>query len=629
MDTTYLPSAILQIAAIGVAGIIAQWMAWRLRIPAIALLLAGGFLLGPVLGWLDPKALFGELYKPIIGLAVAIVLFEGGLTLNFKEIRHAATGVKRMIFVAGPLVWVFSSLAAHYGAGLSWPSAIVLGAILVITGPTVIMPLLRSAQLRSRPAALLRWEAILNDAIGALFAVIAFEVYLASRGTLTWGELAVDILAAAAFALAGGFAVGYAIAQAFGRGLVPEYLKVPIVLVTVLALFSISDALLKESGLLTVTVMGVTLANSRIASLTEMRRFKETVTVLLVSGLFIMLVASLKWETLASLGWPALVFVVLILFVARPAAVFLATIGSGLTIKERTLVAWIAPRGVVAVAVSGLFGASLAEAGVADGERLTALAFAVVATTIIAHGFSLGPLARLLDLKSADRPGVLVVGGSGWANKLAEKLQELELPTIVVDNNWNHIRAARLADVPVHFGEILSEAAHHDLELNRYSHLIAATDNDAYNSLVCTEFGPELGRDNVFQIGQFRDERERNALTFTLGGRPLFDPPQTFSELRQRIWEGWAFQATPLTDEFGWSEYLASRREGTLIVLWIEDGGNIVFGQNRAERTPEAGDRVLAFGPPPEKQKSLTEVREVAQRQREAEAEAEAGDQPA
>ena len=614
-----MDSIFLQLATIGAVGIAAQWVAWRLRIPAIALLLSAGFLLGPVFGILNPKELFGELYKPIIGLAVAIILFEGGLTLNFKEIKHAATGVRRIIFFAGPLVWIFSTLAAHYGAGLSWPSSIVLGAILVITGPTVIMPLLRSAQLKSRPAALLRWEAILNDAIGALFAVIAFEVYLASRGTLTWGELAVDILVAFAFAVAGGFAVGYATAQAFGRGLVPEYLKVPVVLVTVLALFSISDSLLKESGLLTVTVMGITLANSRIASLTEMRRFKETVTVLLVSGLFIMLVASLKWSTLSSLGWPALVFVLLILFVARPAAVFLATMGSDLTLKERALVSWIAPRGVVAVAVSGLFGASLAEAGVADGERLTALAFAVVATTIVAHGFSLGPLARFLDLKSAKRPGILIVGGSAWANKLAEKLKELELPVVVVDNNWNHIRAARLADVPVHFGEVLSEAAHHELELNRFSHLIAATDNDAYNSLVCTEFGPEMGRDNVHQIGQFRDERERNALAFTLGGQPLFDPPQTFSELRKHVWEGWTFQATPLTDEFGYEEYLASRRDGTLPMFWIEDGGDIIFAQNRADRLPDAGDCVVAFGPPPEKNQSLDDIKDEAERLRDEE----------
>ena len=604
-----MDSIILQISAIGVAGIAAQWIAWRLRIPAIALLLLAGFVMGPVLGILDPKALFGDLYKPIIGLAVAIILFEGGLTLNFKEIRETSTGVKRMIFFGGPLVWLFSTLAAHYAAGLSWPSAVVLGAILVITGPTVIMPLLRSAQLTHRPASLLRWEAILNDAIGALFAVIAFEIFLVAHRGQGWGELILTIAIAAGGALVGGYLAGQAIAQSFYRGLIPEYLKVPVTLVVVLLAFSLSNVLLEESGLLTVTVMGVTLANSRISSLTEMRRFKETVTVLLVSGLFVMLVASLKLKAILGLGFGAVLFVVLVLFVVRPAAVMLATIGSGLNIRERALISWIAPRGVVAVAVSGLFGSALAENGVADGEQLTALAFAVVASTIVLHGFSLSPVARMLGLKSADRAGILIVGGSAWSTKMAEKLVELEVPTMIVDNNWNNIRSARLADIPVYFGEILSEAAHHDITFNRYTHLIAAGDNDAYNSLVCTEFGPEMGRDNVYQIGQFRDERERQSLAFTLGGRPLFDPPATFRELREEAWNGWTFQATTLTDEFGISEWRASRREGTRLLFWIEDDGAIVFAQNRAEREPVAGDTLFAFGPPPQKKKPLDAIK--------------------
>ena len=327
---------IFKLAAIGFAGIFAQWAAWRIRIPAIALLFAAGFLLGPVTGFLNPAEDLGAVYKPMIALAVAIILFEGGLTLNFHEINETAKGIRRIIFLGGPLVWLFSTLSAHYGAGLSWPAATILGAIFVITGPTVIMPLLRQAQLAKRPASLLRWEAIINDPIGALYAVFAFEVFLVLHGHHEAGNLAVTLIAAAVFAVFGGWLLGKLVAIAFIRALVPEFLKAPVLLSVVLLAYAVSDLILEESGLLTVTVMGVTLANQRMASLTEMRRFKETITILLVSGLFILLTASFDVSVLKSLGWQAALFVALILFVARPAAILLATIGSGLNFRERT-----------------------------------------------------------------------------------------------------------------------------------------------------------------------------------------------------------------------------------------------------------------------------------------------------
>jgi len=588
---------LIKIAVIGFAGIGSQWAAWRLRIPAIALLLVAGFLLGPVTGYLNPKVSFGDLYKPITAFAVAIILFEGGLTLNFKEIKETSTAVRRIILIGGPLVWLFSSFAAHYAAGLAWPAAIILGAILVVTGPTVIMPLLRQAQLQPRPASLLRWEAIVNDPIGALFAVLSFEVYLVLHGAHDASSLVATLVIGAVFAVGGGYLSGLAIAHLFVRGRVPEFLKAPVLLISVLLVYAISDKLLEESGLLTVTIMGITLANSRMASLTELKRFKETITVLLVSGLFIMLTASLDLNALLSLGWGAVAFVALILFVVRPIAIFIATTGSNLTMGERTLVAWIAPRGIVAVAVSGLFGGALVDLGVADGNKLTALTFAVVASTILLHGFSLGPLASLFGLKSAERPGLLIVGGSTWTEELAAKLQEMELPVMIADSNWNHISSARLANIPVYYGEVLSEAAHHDIIFNRYSHVVAATDNDAYNSLVCSEFGPEMGRGNVYQVGTFREESKRQALSFTIGGQPIFKPGRSYSQLRQDVWKGWTFQSTRLTDEFSFSDYLDSRSDETILLLWVRPNGDIIFRQGKHDSEPTVDDTILAFGP--------------------------------
>ena len=592
-----MESILFQIALIGVAGIAAQWAAWALRIPGIALLLAVGFLLGPVLGLINPAETFGEVYKPAIALAVAIILFEGGLTLNFHEIRETATGVKRMVLYAGPLVWLFSTLAAHFAAGLSWPTSFVIGAVLVVTGPTVIMPLLRSAQLRRRPSSILRWEAIVNDPIGALFAVLAFEVYLITSDVHdAWTVTGLAVLAAVV-ATVGAYALARGLAYVFVRGWVAEYLKAPVLFASVLIAFAISDMILEESGLLTVTVMGITLANTKLASLTEMRRFKETVTVLLVSGLFIMLTASLRWSDFEILGWGAVLFTALVLFVCRPLAVIIATIGAGLSWQERALVAWIAPRGIVAVAVAGLFGKAPVDNGVPDGAALTAISFVIVAATIALHGFSLAPLASRLGLKTAERPGILFVGGSSWTIALADKLKELETPVMIADSNWQHIREARLRDIPVYYGEILSESAHHSIEFNRFSHLIAATENDAYNALVCTEFAPEMGRGQVFQVGRTGQDSERKALAFTIGGRPLFEDNTHISDLRRRVWKGETFTSTKLTEKFDYDAFLSSRPAGTTVLMFINDGGNLQIPGYGDDVDPQPGDTVIAFGP--------------------------------
>ncbi|MBN7758120.1 sodium:proton antiporter [Nitratireductor aquimarinus] len=586
----------LKIALIGVMGMGAQWLAWRLRLPAIVLLLIAGMVAGPATGFINPEMDFGEIYRPLVSLAVAIILFEGGLTLNFKEISETSTAVRRIILIAGPLVWVMTALSAHYVGGLTWPTAIVLGAILVVTGPTVITPLLRQAQLASRPASLLKWEAIVNDPIGALFAVVAFEVILVFLGLHQGGSLAYVVVAAFVVAVAGGFAAAKLIQWAFVRGYVPEFLKAPILLAAVLLAYALTNLVLEEAGLLTVTVMGIVLANTRIASLAEMRRFKETITVFLVSGIFILLTASLTIEDFRSLDWRAALFVASLLFVVRPLAIMIATTGSGATMPERILTSWIAPRGVVAVAVSGLFGAALEEAGIIDADRMVAFTFAVVVTTIVLHGFTLGPLASLLKLKSSEKPGLLIVGGPRWAIDLAKKLKSVEVPVMIADPNWNHIAEARLADIPVFFGDILSEEAHHTIDPKRFSNLIAVTDNDAYNSLVCTDFAPELGRSHVFQLGRGGDQPKRMSLNFTLGGRPLTKDGLEFRTLRERHWQGWTFQATRLTEAFDYNAYLESRSEDAIVLLWVKPSGAMVFASDAAN-TPSIDDRIISFTP--------------------------------
>ncbi len=586
----------LKIALVCAAGIGAQWLAWRLRLPAIVLLLIAGLLAGPGSGYLNPAADFGEIYRPLISLAVAIILFEGGLTLNFKEIRETSTTVRRIVLIGGPLVWVMTAASAHYIAQLSWTTASVLGAILVVTGPTVIMPMLRQAHLSARPASILRWEAIVNDPIGALFAVLAFETILILHGGHHAEELLLRVPIALLMAIGGGWGAARLIHWLFIRGQVAEYLKVPVLLSVVLLAYAVTNLALEEAGLLTVTVMGIALANTRIASLGEIRRFKETITILLVSGVFILLTASLTLGDIQSLDWRTILFVASLLFIIRPVAIFTATIGSGATWQERLLTGWIAPRGIVAVAVSGLFGATLLDIGVADGMRMVSVTFAVVIATIILHGFSLAPLAQLLGLKSAQKPGILIVGGSRWATSFAQKLQTLGIPTMIADTNWNRVSEARLANIPVHFGEVLSEEAHHSIDFNQFSTMIAARDNDAYNALVCTDFGPEFGRSHVFQIIQEDVKSHRHALNFTLGGRPLTKPGTSYWQLQALEIKGWTFQVTTLSDDFDFDAYMAHRDDKTIILLWVKPSGKVVFAST-ASGTPSAQDRVMCYAP--------------------------------
>ncbi|MEP3525944.1 MAG: sodium:proton antiporter [Hyphomicrobiales bacterium] len=591
-----------KMALIGALGIAAQWIAWRFHLPAIVLLATAGILAGPVFGFIDPREDFGDILRPAIGLAVAVILYEGGLTLNFSEIRDTSKAVRRLVFVGAPIAWGLGALAAHFVAGLGWPAALILSGIFVVTGPTVIMPLLRNAHLTKRPAALLRWEAIIADPVGALFAVLAFELFLVFGTSDAHHDLSTVLIR---FAIAmpvgaiGGWYLGKLVAMTFIRGLVPEFLKAPVILMVLLAAYVATNHILEEAGLLTVTAMGVAMGNSRIASLSEMRRFKEVITVLLVSALFVILTATLEPSTLAALGWRDAFYILLLLVLVRPASVWLSTIGADLTWQERLLTSWIAPRGIVAVAVTGLFGASLVDMGNPDGERMVALAFAVVFVTVILHGFSLKPIAKALKLSSDSNPGALLIGGNPFSVMLARELIEIDVPVTIADSNFSHLRDARYAGIPVYLGEILSETREYKIDLHAFSHLLATTDNDAYNALVCTEMSHEFSRSNVFQFAAESDEKHANqTMSFTVGGRRLFLESMSIETAKHNIFKGHTMQTTLLSDTFGMDDYLAARSEENKIVCVIDQNNKLEFASPKGIPSAQAGDRIIAFGKP-------------------------------
>ncbi len=607
-----------KIAFIGVLGIGAQWLAWRLQRPAIVLMAIAGLIFGPLLSWiltmdfvksnplfhdvmsafwLNPEKDFGALYRPMIGIAVAIILFEGGLNLRFKDLRDAAQPVIRMVVVAAPIAAVLGAMASHYILRLDWDISFMIGGLFVVTGPTVILPLLRQAHLPGRPAAVLKWEGIINDPIGALFAVAGYEII---RFTALGESIQFALVKLTIAAIIGGvFGIlsGWLLAWAFRRGFVPEYLKAPIVLIWVLFIYVIANNVAEETGLLAVTAMGVAMANTKFAAMQEMRRFKENIAILLVSGIFVVLSASLTPEVLRSMDWRVIGFVLAMMLIVRPIAVFISTIWSGLNWRETLLVSWIAPRGIVAVAVAGLFATELQLIGRADGAIFVPLAFALVFATVLNAGFTISPLTKLLGLAKKDGEGVMIVGANPWSIGMAKALKNMDIPVLIADTNWRRLKAARLEGFKVFYGEVLSENADHRLDHSAFSYLIAATPNDAYNSLVCVEFAPELGRHRVFQIaGTELEEDDSSSITFTARGRILNTKGRTSDRLTRDWWSGWRFRSTRLGDEYTMEDFLAERGEETIILMAKRPDGNLDF------LTPERKSKVegtvlLSFGP--------------------------------
>lgn len=582
----------VKIALIGVLGIGAQWVAWRSGRPAIALMLIAGVLAGPVFGLIQPRQDFGALMQPIIKLAVAVILFEGGLSLNFRDLRHAGAAVLRLVIVGVPVGWALGTVAAYYGAGLSLAVSALFGGILVVTGPTVIGPMLRTLNVSPRVRDTLKWEGIVNDPIGALLAV-AIYAYVTYDGPANIAAITFDVLGASFIAALIGAALGFGLSWMFPRGYVPEYLKAPVLLIAVICGFVVADLVKHETGLITVTIMGVVMANRPIQGSHMLHRFKEDLAVLLISGVFILLSATLDWDVVQKFQARFLIFLFLLLFVVRPVTVLTSLLLSSVPWRERLFIAWIAPRGIVAVAITGLFALRLTDFGLKDAEGLVPLSFGVVVATIFAHGFSAKWLARRLGIEKEKGNGVLLVGANNWTVALGRFLKGQDIDILVADPSKFALRAAQRAELDSYRGDILDEAAEDHIDLNAYQNLIAATDNDSYNALICAERGTVMGHGQVSQIGASRD-----GASMHVRGRVLLESGADFDSLTERERQGWAFSATRITEKFGFADYRAMLApEGETVAVQKPDG-RLVFFATDHNPAAEPGDRVISFLPP-------------------------------
>ena len=591
MDTNVAVSVL----CIAVAGVAAQWLAWRMRLPAIVLLFAVGLTVGPALEILQPVRDFGGALRPLIGLAVAVVVFEGGLALNFRELRAAGEGVLRLTALALPISFVLASAAAYLLTGMPLGIAVLFGAITVVTGPTVVLPLLRHTRLQPRAASFLKWEAIVNDPVGALLAAIVLAALLANGhgGTVA---LALKSTAGLAVAVGLGVGAGFLVRAMFVNDQAPEPLRTPILLALVFGVYAVSNLVMDEAGLAAATIFGITLANLRIPGLSELARFKEALVVLLVSALFIVLTASLGRGLLSELSWRLLLLTLAMLFVIRPLAIVLATWRSNLTWQERVLAGWIAPRGIVAAAVAGVASTQLAADGIAGANELMPAIFAIIAATMVLHGFTLAPVARVLGLSLGDLPTLGIVGSTGWTIEVADTLRRAGIAVLLIDTYPGALAGARARDLPVLQVELLSEHGEHTLDSFRLDYLLFATPDDVYNSMVSIRLAPELGRHRVFQVaseGFEHDEWEGHSREWR--GEVAGSPALSFAEFRRRHRLGWKFAVTEQLDDLDRPppedaiQLLRIRRNGALAMISVEG----------SPASPNTGDRLLMFVPPP------------------------------
>ncbi len=587
---------LLALAAIIAIGILSQWLAWILRLPSIILLLLAGLTLGPFTGFLNPDLLLGNFLTPLVSASIAVILFEGSLNLRFEEIRNKATFVINLVSIGALVTWFGIALLARLLLGLSWPVAILLGAILIVSGPTVIAPLLNHSRPRRPLGAILKWESILIDPLGAICAVLVFETITHERSGI-WPALA---LLKTLFL---GFGVGYSLAKiliwVMRRYFVPEYLEVPFFLMFVMIGFATTSYLQPETGLLTVTVMGAYLANQNVISIKHVAAFKENLATPLLANLFILLAARLDPSSLQEISLKEILFLGAIIFLIRPLAVFTSSIGSGLRLREKLFLSGIAPRGIVAAAMASLFALHLRSLGFPEAEKLVTLTFLVILATVFLNGLWARPLACFLKVCQRDPNGVLFVGAHDWAREMARALHEEGLEVLLVDTNWFHIKAAEQDGLPHFYASIFSDCVLEEVEFEGLGKLLALTANDEVNSLAVVHFAEIFGRKEVYQLAPSREVTGCLRSAPHAKGRILFAEEVDFQYLESLYRRGYGVRKLRLSKYFTFEKAFRCFN-GMMLPLFLlsEDRKKVQIYTADYRPRPRPHQLLIVFAPP-------------------------------
>lgn len=588
---------LISLAGIGVLGIACQWLAWWARLPAILFLLLCGMIVGPVTGWLKPDDLFADLLFPIVSLSVAVILFEGSLTLKLDEIRGLGSVVRNLITIGALITWLITALSTHVLIGFPYELSFLFGAVVVVTGPTVIMPILRTVRPNAKIANILRWEGIVIDPLGALLSVLVFDFIISSQP----GHALESILLAFGRIVMVGTILGAIAAFFLGhilrRHLIPEYLRNVLSLTLVFAVYAGADYLAHESGLLSVTVMGMVLANLKNTDIDDILDFKESLSVLLISGLFIILAARIEFYQFKEIGWHALGILAVMMLLARPLAVWVSTIRSDLKPAEKLLISWIGPRGIVAAAVASLFAIRLEAEGYPEASLLVPLTFFIIIGTVILQSATAKYIAHWLGVREPPPTGLLIVGSGNVARAIGKALQESGLNVILADSNWENISLARMDGLNTYFGNPTSEHADRNLNLTGIGKMLAMTGNANQNTLASLRFKSEFGLQNIFELKTNREQTisEKHTHSARHRGHQLFGEEITYGQIASLLRQGAEIKITQLSDEYDYEAYINNRTEQLIPLFAIDQRGRLHIFTSEKNITPESGWSIIGL----------------------------------
>lgn len=507
----------LELAGIVILGILAQWVAWRFKIPAILPLILIGLAIGPLFTlisdngekliepvWNESKGsgLFpGEMLFHFVSLAISVILFEGSLTLKKNEVLNVGPVIFKLITVGVIITFFGAGLTSHFLFNLSWPISFLFAALIIVTGPTVITPILRNIPLKKDISAVLKWEGILIDPIGAVAAVLMFEFISIGQGQEFTQQALIEFGKTVIIGFSIGFSFAYALYFAIKRNTIPHYLMNVISLSAVLGVYVLSEQFAHESGLLSVVVMGMVLGNIDLPNLKELLYFKESLSVLLISILFILLAANIDMADLYLIyNWKTLILFAVVVFLIRPLGVFASTTGSGLKFNERLFISWVGPRGIVAAGIASLFGTRLAMNGEPGAEYITPLVFVIVLGTVLLNATTARIFAKISGVFLNESSGILIVGASNMSRLIAKYLQKNDKHVVLIDSNKENIERAKAMGLDAMEANIFSDDLTDNSEFSDVGYLMSLTSSVEVNKHAISRFKNQLGENGSFRL---------------------------------------------------------------------------------------------------------------------------------
>lgn len=572
-----------------VLGMLCQWLSWILKIPSIIVLLITGFLCGPVFGLLDPVAVLGhDLIFSFVELSVALILFDGAMQLKGGEFSEVSKGLKRILTLGVAIHFILITLSSKYILGFSWSMSGLLGGILIVTGPTVIMPALREVKMKKNAANYLKWEGILTDPFGAIIAVVMFDSIILSLEEGA-GHVYSSIFKIILISFALSICLKKIIDLIFQKKLLPEFLQIPMITTLVMGSFVFSNIIQHGSGLLTVTILGVLIGNSKIDILVNLRTFKEHITTMSISFVFIIISASVPIEVMKMIGIKEIVFVLLSSFVLRFVSIFFSTLKTGMSVRERILIGSYGPRGIVAVSVAAAISEGFVSKGLNGGQIILPIVFLIVLSTVFVQGLYLKPLVKSLELSRKDEKGVIIIGTMPWVVDLAVKLKNRGIPVLITSSSWHKLSLARKRGIETHFGSIIEDIEADAFDIGEYSYLLSLSANDSFNKLLCDKFTMYFSREQVFHLRE--KEVIQKSLVESGIEKKVIEP--YFENFMRGYHRGWNFKETLLTENFNFCQYV-EHNSNIILCLIIGREGEIIFGSN-SDYIPTQGDVIISY----------------------------------